>query len=152
MTIPNQNKKHGKVWALRWRQEFFFVLSRAWDKKEILILGEIAPQPLTFGFHGPMFNHWATEKKKWSDVQYYNQAGPNTYAFLVAIKSGHVMSHPKLPKPESISEDPNSVNIFELEPGKEFRRLFDEVKETGQPRWVANYSQFDDFHPLPVNQ
>lgn len=87
-----------------------------------------------------------------ADVQYYNQAGPNTYAFLVAIKSGHVMSHPKLPKPESISEDPNSVNIFELEPGKEFRRLFDEVTETGEPRWVANYSQFDDFHPLPVNQ
>lgn len=69
-----------------------------------------------------------------ADVQYYNQAGPNTYAFLVAIKSGQVMSHPKLPKPESISEDPNSVNIFELEPGKEFKRLFDEVKETGEPR------------------
>ncbi|KAJ7370742.1 hypothetical protein OS493_030162 [Desmophyllum pertusum] len=69
-----------------------------------------------------------------SDVQYFNQAGPKSYAFLVHSKTGHTMSHPKLPTPESITEDPNSVNILELEQGEEFKQLFEDVQKTGKFR------------------
>jgi len=71
-----------------------------------------------------------------SDVQYFNQAGPKSYAFLFHAKTGNTMSHPKLPTPEAISEDPNSVNILELEQGKEFKKLIEEVQSTGQLRLV----------------
>lgn len=69
-----------------------------------------------------------------ADVQYFNRAGPKSYAFLVEIKTGQVMSHPMLPTPESITEDPNTLHIFELEQGKEFKELFEEVKASGKLR------------------
>ena len=75
-----------------------------------------------------------------SDVQYFNQAGPKSYAFLVHSKTGHTMSHPKLPTPESITEDPNSVNILELEQGEEFKQLFEDVQKTGKFRSVERLS------------
>ena len=71
-----------------------------------------------------------------SDVQYFNQAGPKSYAFLFHAKTGHTLSHPKLPTPEAITEDPNSVNILELEQGKEFKKLLEEVQSTGRLRYV----------------
>ena len=64
-----------------------------------------------------------------SDVLYFNQAGPKSYAFLVQTKTGHVLSHPLLPNPESISEDPNSLNILELEKGVQFKEFFAEVQK-----------------------
>lgn len=66
------------------------------------------------------------------DVQYYNQVGFNIYVFFVVIKFGYVMSYFKFLKLELIFEDLNLVNIFEFELGKEFRCLFDEVKEIGE--------------------
>ena len=66
-----------------------------------------------------------------SDVQYFNKAGPKSYAFLFH-KSGYTLSHPKLPIPEAITEDPNSVNIVELEQGKEFKDLLAKVKKDGR--------------------
>ena len=74
-----------------------------------------------------------------SDVQYFNQAGPKSYAFLFHAKTGNTMSHPKLPTPEAITEDPNSVNILELEQGKEFKKLIEEVQSTGQLRLVLKW-------------
>ena len=71
-----------------------------------------------------------------SDVQYFNQAGSKSYAFLFHAKTYNTLSHPSLPTPESISEEPNSVNILELEQGKEFKTLLDEVQRTGLLRYV----------------
>lgn len=71
-----------------------------------------------------------------SDVQYFNQAGPKSYAFLFHAKTGSTLSHPKLPTPEAITDDPNSVNILELEQGKEFKKLLEEVQRTGRLRYV----------------
>lgn len=78
-----------------------------------------------------------------SDVQYFNQAGPKSYAFLFHAKTGNTMSHPKLPTPEAITEDPNSVNILELEQGKEFKKLIEEVQSTGQLRLVLKLHTCD---------
>jgi len=69
-----------------------------------------------------------------SDVQYFNQAGPKSYAFLFHAKTGFTLSHPSLPTPETINEDPNSVNILGLEQGKEFKTLMKEVQKTGRLR------------------
>ena len=71
-----------------------------------------------------------------SDVQYFNQAGPKSYAFLFHSETGYTLSHPKLPPPETITGDPNSVNILELEQGNEFKQLFEEVRRTGRLRSV----------------
>ena len=71
-----------------------------------------------------------------SDVQYFNQAGPKSYAFLFHAKTGYTLSHPNLPAPESITEAPNTVNILELEQGKEFKKLLEEVQKAGALRYV----------------
>lgn len=73
-----------------------------------------------------------------SDVQYFNKAGPKSYAFLFHSETGYTLSHPKLPTPETITEDPNSVNILELEQGKEFKKLLEDVRRTGRLRLVNN--------------
>lgn len=73
-----------------------------------------------------------------SDVQYFNQAGPKSYAFLFHTKTGYTLSHPKLPTPEGITEDPNSVNILELEQGKEFKKLLEDVKSSSELRYAQN--------------
>ena len=71
-----------------------------------------------------------------SDVQYFNQAGPKSYAFLFHAKTGFTLSHPSLPAPEAITEEPNSVNILALEQGKEFKTLLEEVQRTGRLRYA----------------
>lgn len=69
-----------------------------------------------------------------TDVQYFNQGGPKSYAFLFHAKSGYTLSHPKLPIPEAVTEDPNSVDILELEQGKDFNNFIEEVKKSGKLR------------------
>ena len=73
-----------------------------------------------------------------SEVQYFNQAGPKSYAFLFHAESGYTMSHPNLPTPEGITEDSNSVNILELEQGKEFKDLLEDVKRKRGLRYAQN--------------
>lgn len=69
-----------------------------------------------------------------SDVQYFNKAGPKSYAFLFHTKSRYTLSHPKLPVPEAITEQPNNVNILELEQGKEFEELLKDVENSKELR------------------
>ena len=78
-----------------------------------------------------------------SNVQYFSKgAGSKSYAFLFHTRTGITLSHPKLPTPESITEDPNAVNILELEEGKEFKDLFAEVQES-----AAGYVSVNPFSP-----
>lgn len=65
-----------------------------------------------------------------SDVQYFRRGSLKSYAFMFHSKTGITMSHPKLPTPESVTEDSYAVNILELEPGEEFLELFNNVQKT----------------------
>ena len=64
-----------------------------------------------------------------SDVQYFRRGSLKSYAFMFHAETGVTLSHPKLPSPETITEDPDAVNILELEHGQEFRELFNEVRK-----------------------
>lgn len=65
-----------------------------------------------------------------SDVQYFRGGSLKSYAFMFYTDTGVTLSHPKLPSPETITEETNAVNILELEQGDEFKELFYEVQKT----------------------
>jgi len=54
------------------------------------------------------------------DIQYFTQAGPDTYAFM-AQKDGRVLYHPLMNPPETVINDPGFVRLFSLEQGEGFR-------------------------------
>lgn len=60
-----------------------------------------------------------------SEVQYFNHAGTDSYAFMAHLHNGIVLSHPLMPPPETVTEDPALLDIFKLEQWKEFRTFFE---------------------------
>lgn len=64
-----------------------------------------------------------------SEIQYFCQAGPDSYAFI-AHQNGNVLSHPLMPPPETITKEPNLVHILSLEQGEGFEKLFEETKNS----------------------
>ncbi|KAK3737749.1 hypothetical protein QZH41_017207, partial [Actinostola sp. cb2023] len=58
-----------------------------------------------------------------SEIQYFNQAGPNSYAFI-AHQNGNVLSHPLMPPPETVTKDPSLIHILSLERANGFEELF----------------------------
>ena len=61
-----------------------------------------------------------------SEIQYFNQAGPNSYAFI-AHQNGNVLSHPLMPPPETVTKDPSLIHILSLERGKGFEELLEQM-------------------------
>ncbi|XP_031568656.1 VWFA and cache domain-containing protein 1-like [Actinia tenebrosa] len=59
-----------------------------------------------------------------SDVQYFNHAGTDSYSFMAHLHNGIVLSHPLMPPPGAITEDPALIDIFKLEQGQAFKRFF----------------------------
>ncbi|KAK3730520.1 hypothetical protein QZH41_005735 [Actinostola sp. cb2023] len=61
-----------------------------------------------------------------SEIQYFNQAGPNSYAFI-AHQNGNVLSHPLMPAPETVTKDPSLIHILSLERANGFEKLFEQM-------------------------
>ncbi|XP_048585856.1 VWFA and cache domain-containing protein 1 [Nematostella vectensis] len=59
-----------------------------------------------------------------SEVQYFNQAGSDSFAFLAHLNTDNALSHPLLPPPETLTKDPSLVNILALEQGEAFKQFF----------------------------